>query len=60
MTTVIESPVRALLGVKDDFGEYEYGLFSIEILGVNMSNFFAGILTLALLISLVRLILSRG
>lgn len=58
--SLIDAPIRVLFGNKDQYGQFKSGLLSFEIFGVNMINLFAGILTIALIIFILRTTLGKG
>lgn len=56
MGAVFDAPIRALFGYVDN-GVRVDGLFTLDILGVNLSSFLLSIFTLGIVITIVRLCL---
>ena len=54
---ILDAPINALFGYTSADGVFHPGLFSIEILGMNMSAFILSIFTLGLIIAILRLCL---
>lgn len=56
IASVFDAPIRALFGYTQD-GVQHPGLFSIDILGMNMGAFIASIFSLAVILTVLRLVL---
>lgn len=59
LDAVIQAPITALIGSYDNTGIRRGGLLNFNFLGVNLSYFFTGLLSITIVIVVIRFILAR-
>lgn len=59
LDAVVQAPITALIGSYDSSGKRVGGLLNFNFLGVNLSFFFTGLLSVTIVIVIIRFILAR-
>lgn len=59
LDAVVQAPIAALIGSYDSSGKRVGGLLNFEFLGVNLSYFFTGLISVTIVTVIIRFILSR-
>ena len=59
LDAVVQAPISALIGSYDSSGKRVGGLLNFNFLGVNLSFFFTGLLSVTIVILIIRFILAR-
>lgn len=59
LDAVVQAPITALIGSYDSSGNRVGGLLNFDFLGVNLSYFFTGLISVTIVMVVIRFILSR-